>query len=104
MEEYSTNTSLTNSAAIDLAHELGIDIQFNDVNQTPYFNYINNGIGHYVWFKDSRSVNAILSLVERYNLKGIAVWNILYYFSQTWLTINSQYDIKTLNDNFEDSL
>jgi spore germination protein len=99
VEGYSINTSLTNSAAIDLAHELGKDIQFNEVTQTPYFNYINNGVEHYVWFKDSRTVNAILSLVERYNIKGVAVWNILFYFSQTWLTITSQYDIVTLNNN-----
>jgi spore germination protein len=104
VEGYSVNTSLSNTAAIDLAHELGIDIQFNDVNQTPYFNYVSNGVEHYVWFKDSRSVNAILSLVERYNLNGLAVWNISYYFSQTWLTISSQYDIKSLNDNNEDLL
>ncbi|HWT73109.1 MAG TPA: LysM peptidoglycan-binding domain-containing protein [Mobilitalea sp.] len=99
VEGESLNTSLTNAAALDLANELGIEIQFDEATQTPFFTYTDYGVDHFVWFKDTRTVNAILHLVDRYNLRGIAVWNILYFLSQTWLPINSQYNIKTISQN-----
>ncbi len=98
----SIGTSLTNSGAINLANQLGVSIQFNERTQTPYFYYTDAGIEHYVWFKDSRSIKAILNLVDEYDLKGIAIWNIMYYNSPTWLSINSQFDIETIEDNFSE--
>lgn len=92
----SAGISLTNSGAINLANQLGNPIYFDEETQTPYFYYNDSGVEHYVWYKDARSINAILNLVDEYGLKGIAVWNIMYYYSPTWLSINTQYNIETI--------
>ena len=94
----SQGNSLTNSAAINLANQLGSPIEFDQITQTPYFYYNSSGAEHFVWFKDSRSVLSILNLIEKYKLAGIAVWNIMYYNSPTWLTINSNWNIIRYQD------
>jgi len=88
---------ITNSGAIDLASQLNAEIQFDVETQTPYF-YYNSlaGVQNFVWFKDARTVDAILNLVIEYNLSGIAVWNIMYYYIVTWVVINTQYDIESV--------
>lgn len=79
----------------DLANENKIDIQYDDVSQTPYFTYTtSNLINHAVWFINARTVNATLELVSKYNLKGISIWNITVYNPQLWLIVNSQYEIE----------
>ncbi len=89
--------ALTNAAAVELANQLGITIEFDEVSQTPFFYYNDSGVTHYVRFKDARSINAILSLISEYGLRGVAVWNIMYFYSQTWLSINSDFGIESLN-------
>jgi len=91
---------LTNSGAIDLAIQVNETIEFDETTETPYFFYYTlDGVAHYVWFKDARSFIAILNLVFDYNLYGIAIWNIMYYYAPTWLVLNTQYDIETILDN-----
>jgi spore germination protein len=91
---------LTNALAINLASQVEATIQYDEVHQTPYFNYFSlGGVEHFVWFKDARTIDAITNLVYDYGLKGIAVWNIMYYYPETWLVLNSQYDIETILEN-----
>lgn len=90
-------SSLTLDRVIDLARSEGVDIDFDNVSQTPYFRYIFsenlNQIAHIVWFIDARSINALLDLGVKYDLLGASVWNITIYNPQLWLIINSQYEI-----------
>jgi len=92
--------SLTTDAAIALASEVGAVIQYDETSQSPFFEYVDNSSGiskqHIVWFKDARSIDAIVSLVPAYGFQGIGIWNIMYFFSQMWLVINSQYEIETV--------
>ncbi len=98
--EFETKQSLlTNVAATFLANELGIELKYDDRTQTPYFNYNTSGTDHLVWFKDSRSVQALLNMIVEYNLKGLAVWNILYYGNPTWLPIYSQFNVENVLNN-----
>lgn len=85
---------LSNTSSLDLAYDLGVDVLFDDETQTPYFYYTTNGIEHFVWFKDPKTINSILSLINNYNLKGISVWSIMDYGPATWTVINSQKQIK----------
>lgn len=91
---------LTNAAAYTLNEEVGAPILFDDITYTPYF-YYNSlaGVQHFVWFKDARSLDRIINFVTEYGIKGIAVWNIMYFFLPTWLLINSQYDIVSVLAN-----
>jgi spore germination protein len=93
-------TSLTLNSVTSLAHDVGSIIQFDDVSQTPYFMYSQFSLGspsqHIVWFVDARSVNAIMNLIVEYSLDGLGIWNIMAYYPQLWLVINSQYEIEKL--------
>ena len=89
--------ALTLASAVTLAHDTGVQIQFDEDSQTPFFNYnqLEYGIevAHVVWFVNGVTINAMVSLVEEYNLGGIAIWNIMVYSAQLWLIINSQFNI-----------
>lgn len=93
----SSVNSLTMDSAIDLARNFGVNIQFDEVSQTPYYRYSLNENGliveHIVWFIDARSINALLELITQYHLLGAGIWNITIYNPQLWLLINSQYEI-----------
>ena len=87
--------SISNTAAIDLARDVGASISFSDSSQAPYFNYYDgNGRRHVVWFDDARSVNARLRLVDQYGLGGVSYWTINRYFPQNWLVLQSLYDVQ----------
>jgi spore germination protein len=89
--------------AINLARENSSNIQFDEVSQTPFFQYkeflIDTEIEHIVWFIDARSINSILELITEYALSGKDIWNVMIFYTQMWLVINSQYNIiKILSD------
>jgi spore germination protein len=92
--------SLSAESAIALASEVGATIQFDETSQTPFFQYTDYSSGipqqHIVWFVDARSVDAIVNLIPQYGFKGIGIWNIMNFFSQLWLVINTQYEIDTV--------
>jgi len=90
---FSSVNSISFDGAINLAREHNAIIQFDEVSQTPYYIYYDNQIQHIVWFIDSRSINALLDLVVKYNLHGAGIWNITLYNPQLWLVINAQYEI-----------
>lgn len=87
--------AITSDAAIQLAANAGVSIQYNEVSAAPYFFYysiIMNEL-HNVWFKDARSIDAITRLVPEYGLQGISIWNNMFFFTQMWFIINNLYDI-----------
>jgi spore germination protein len=89
--------SLTNDAAIELAVQTGSTIMFEESSQAPYFEYATliSGIQtrHIVWFSDARSVDSLIKFVPQFRIQGVGIWNIMSYFTQMWLVINSQYHI-----------
>jgi spore germination protein len=90
--------SLTPERAVVLARNVGAIIRFDEISQTPFFNYTvtseGNQIAHIVWFIDARTIQALLDLAVKYQLHGIGIWNITIYNSQLWLIINSQFEIE----------
>ena len=86
-------TKLSNEDAISLANNNGSTIIFDEIAQTPYFNYTENGTTHVVWFDDARSIDEKLNLVPKYNLFGVSYWNLMQWFAQNWLILNLQYNI-----------
>lgn len=90
--------SLTLERAVDLAYITGSVIQFDEISQTPFYTYMversGTNVTHIVWFIDARSINALLDLAVKYQLRGIGIWNITVYNPQLWLVINSQYEIE----------
>ncbi len=86
--------SISNQRAIELAIEHDIAIQYDETAQAPFFHYTGaGGAVHEVWFEDARSLEAKLRLVAEYGFQGAGFWNLMRPFSQTWLTLDSLYNI-----------
>ena len=89
--------SIGNVEAVELALKENIPIKFDETAQTPFYNYTaDDGKEHVVWFEDARSINAKVGLVPQYKLQGVAYWNLMKYFPQNWLVVNSLFDINKL--------
>ncbi len=92
-------TALSNVAAVILAGDSGSQIMFDELAQTPYFNYVDDaGAQHEVWFEDARSVLAKVELALTEGLSGVSVWQIMRYFPAMWAVINSTVDIVRTGD------
>nr|MBQ4317697.1 spore gernimation protein [Clostridia bacterium] len=85
---------LGNVEAVNLALDTGAEIMYDADAQSPYFSYTADGIEHVVWFEDARSIDAKLRTAADYRLGGVGYWNIMRYFPQNWLVLNSLYNIK----------
>ena len=57
--------SVSFTQAVDLALRYGVEIQFDEQAQTPYFYYTDNGTQHVVWFDDPRSIRCEASAHRR---------------------------------------
>ena len=88
--------SLGSVQAVEQAIQVGAPIRYDDTAQSPHYNYWRDRAEHEVWFEDARSVRAKLALAGEYRLTGVSIWNIMRYFPQLWLVLNSLYDIEKL--------
>ncbi len=87
--------SVSNVEAVELATKVGAQIQYDDIVQSPYFNYWDrSGKQHQVWFEDARSIDSKLDLFNEYDLEGIGYWNIMKFFPQNYQVLNALYDIR----------
>jgi spore germination protein len=87
--------ALNFSSALDLAIQTNAVINYDEPSLSAYFEYDDIlGNHHIVWFKDARSIDSSIKILQSYGIEGIGVWNIMYYFHQMWLVINTQYQIK----------
>ena len=73
--------------AVQIASENGVSIEFDDLAQSPHFNYTRDGIVHEVWFEDVRSIEAKLNLAREYELLGVGYWNLMRPFRANWLLL-----------------
>lgn len=90
--------TLGNVEAMRLAISQGSEIMYDEVAQTPYFEYtdINSGVQHQVWFEDVRSLNAKFNLLEEFQLRGCGYWQIMQWFRANWLLLGEKFDIQKL--------
>ncbi len=93
-------SSITINSAISLALDMGSEIQFDEISKTPFFEYSLYSFGmyeeHIVWFEDARTIDALIKLIVNYKLSGSGIWNIMIFFAQLWLIINSQFEVEKL--------
>lgn len=93
LPDYSVANSITHNAALTLASEVGATIERDEASQAPFFHYVTDS-EYVVWFRDVRSISALLDLVTEYGLQGIGSWNIMQFAAGMWLQISAQYDIR----------
>ncbi|GMA62853.1 glycosyl hydrolase family 18 protein [Alicyclobacillus fastidiosus] len=80
--------------AIDIAMQQGSSIFFDTTSMSPSFRYVDQqGAEHIVWFEDVRSIQVKLQLVKKYNLPGIAQWEISQSFPQFNPLIRNNFQI-----------
>jgi len=87
--------SIGNVEAVQRALEHKVDIQFDPVAQAPYYYYTDaQGVAHVVWFDDASSIQAKVKLIPELGLNGIGYWQIMKFFPQSWLVINTLFNIE----------
>lgn len=99
----SSSNSITLDNALNLARDVGANIQFDQASQNPYFFYENqrNADEQYiVWFVNAITVDALERLILERGISAIGVWNVMSFFADLWLVINSQYEIIKLLPEF----
>lgn len=84
--------AIGNRQAVQIAISQGVEIQFDEVAQSPFYTYTEGGIDHEVWFEDVRSLNAKFDLVEEYGLRGVGYWQIMRFFRANWLQLESRFE------------
>lgn len=89
--------TFSNVEAVARAVRTGAEIKFDEIAQSPYYNYYDaSGRQHIVWFEDARSIARKLMLVDEFGLRGISYWTAGLPFPQNLLVLNSMYDITKL--------
>lgn len=83
-----------NIEAVQLAVDHGVEIQFDEIAQSPYFTYVQEGTEHVVWFEDVRSYQAKFDLIREFELRGAGYWQIMQLFRANWLLLASQFLIE----------
>ncbi len=86
--------TISNQEAVELAVDYGVEIQFDETAQSPYFRYWQYGIQHEVWFEDVRSMKAKFDLVLEYGLSGVGYWQLMNFFRANWLLLEDMFLIK----------
>ncbi|WMJ86149.1 LysM peptidoglycan-binding domain-containing protein [Anaerocolumna sp. MB42-C2] len=92
---FSRASALTLDSVIVLARNVGANIEFDEISQTPYYYYEdpNDKTQHKVWFINAVTINTLIELTLEKDITGTGIWNIMQYFTQLWMVINSQYEI-----------
>jgi spore germination protein len=86
--------SIGNDYAVTVAARNNSTIKFDEIAQSPYFNYWRLGrFKHEVWFEDVRSIKAKYDLLVENNLLGTGYWNIMRLFVQNWSLVNAMFNI-----------
>ncbi len=76
--------TIGNVEAVQIAIENNALIQFDEIAQSPFFQYERDGRTHEVWFEDVRSIQQKYNLIKEYNLRGFGVWQIMRLYRAMW--------------------
>lgn len=86
--------SISSQEAVARAIDFGVEIQFDETAQSPYFLYWQYGIQHEVWFEDVRSLKAKYDLIKEYGLTGAGFWQLMSLYRPAWLLMEEMFDIR----------
>lgn len=76
--------ALNNAAIQSLINQYTIAPKWHDSHKSPYFTYTKSGVKHEVWYENRQSTAAKLELVDKYNLRGVAIWRLGYEDPGIW--------------------
>lgn len=87
-------TTIGNVQAVQIAISHDAVIEYDELAQTPYFRYTDNGIEHEVWFEDVRSMQGKFNLVKEFSLRGMGYWQLMRLFLANWVLLEDQFTIQ----------
>lgn len=88
-------TAIGNEYAVEIAQRYGVPILFDELAQSPNFEYWGRiGRNHVVWFEDVRSIQGKYDLIDEFALRGGGYWNIMRPFAQNWAFVSARYTIR----------
>lgn len=87
-------TTVSNQEAVRIAIEADVPIRFDEIAQSPFFQYEKDGQLHEVWFEDVRSYQAKFDLLPEYGLRGMGYWQIMRFFRPNWLLLADRFQIQ----------
>lgn len=93
MRGVSKATTIGNVEAVQIALQNNAVIEFDELAQTPYFYYTQNGLEHVVWFEDVRSLSAKFDLIDEFSLRGAGYWTVMQWFRANWELLASRFNI-----------
>lgn len=93
----SDGNSISSTSARALARDYNIPILFDAGNRVAYFTFQEKNKEFLVRYRDARSFDTYLELVNKYNLDGIGVWNIMSFSYPLWHMVNAQYYINKVD-------
>jgi spore germination protein len=86
--------AISPQAAIELARDRQVAIQYDYTAQAPHFNYTDDAKkSHTVWFEDARSIQAKFNLVKELGIRGVSYWKLGLAFPQNWLLIQDNFNV-----------
>lgn len=77
-------TTIGNVEAVQIAIAQGVEIQFDELAQSPFFTYEADGVRHEVWFEDVRSIQQKFELIKEFGLGGCGYWQIMRWWRANW--------------------
>lgn len=83
---------LSTSGAYQLAAKHGAEVLWDDAAQVPYFTYSEGGVAHTVYFENSQSTAAKLTVVTKYGLGGIAIWRLGLNEKAIWEAVTGAFE------------
>lgn len=95
IDDITVGQVITYDSAIDLAREYNAAIYFDEITRASYFQFYSD-FEYILRFRDARGINDIVKMVPKYGVEGVAIWNVMYFFNQMWLVINSQFEIRKI--------
>ena len=96
-QEGTSATVVNNPGAVAIAARQGVNIEFDEKTQTPWFRYAEaGGQRHEVWFEDARSIRAKLELVRELGIAGVSYWTVGLPFAANWKLLDGMFRTRKL--------
>lgn len=83
--------TIGNVEAVQIAIQNNAAIEFDEIAQSPYFQYMRDNILHEVWFEDVRSIQGKFDLIKKYSLKGAGYWQLMRWWRANWLLMDENF-------------
>lgn len=90
-------STVTYMQAIRRALQYGVQIQYNETYQSPFYRYTDEtGQQHEVWFEDARSYQAKYETIKEYGLRGASYWVLNLESIPNWPVLTSNFRVAKL--------